>query len=118
MKQILIADDEELVRSIVRLALGGRYQLTEAADGEEAWQKFCSASPKFDLAILDLNMPRFSGRELLERIVARDPNARVVLLTGRPDCEIDPHPGVRVIQKPFDNSTLAKAVADLLALTR
>src|SRR2546421_12075022 len=48
-KRILIADDEEGIRMIIRIALGEElYDLSEAGDGEEAWQKIITASPAFD----------------------------------------------------------------------
>ena len=114
-KRILIADDEELIRIIVRLALGDAYETSEAADGEEAWQKFVAADPNFDLLILDWNMPRLAGRELLERIIARDPQARVLLLSGRLDCPVKTAAQVRLMSKPFNNSELTNTVAELLA---
>jgi len=114
-KRILIADDEELIRTIVRMALGNAYEISEAADGEEAWQKLTTADPEFDLLILDWNMPLLNGKELLERIVARDPNATVLMLSGRFDCPVETNRQLRVMHKPFDNSELLKTVAELLA---
>ena len=112
-KRILIADDEELIRTIVRLALRNAYEISEAADGEEAWQRLIMAAPEFDLLILDWNMPLLSGQELLERILGRDPNAKILLLSGRPDCPVEPHVQVRLMHKPFDNSELAATVAEI-----
>jgi CheY-like chemotaxis protein len=115
-KRILIADDEEVIRMIIRMALGEEhYGISEATDGEEAWQKIITAIPAFDLVMLDLNMPRLGGKELLQRILARDPTARVILLTGTPYFLDAPQPLVQVMNKPFDSSALARAVADLLA---
>ena len=115
-KRILIADDEEAIRMIIRMALGeDLYAISEAADGEEAWQKVITADPAFDLMILDLNMPRLGGKELLQRLLARDPGARVILLSGAPQAIDRSHALVRIMNKPFDNSVLAATVADLLA---
>ena len=114
-KRILIADDEELIRAIVRMALDNVYEISEVADGEEAWQKLTTADPEFDLLILDWNMPLLNRKELLERIVARDPNARVLLLSGMPGCLVETNAQVRVMNKPFDNSELSKTVVELLA---
>ena len=113
-KRILIADDEELIRAIVRMALGTAYEISEAADGEEAWQKLTMADPEFDLLILDWNMPLLNGKELLERIMARDPNASVLVLSGRFDCPVEADAQLRVMNKPFDNSELLRTVAELL----
>jgi len=114
-KRILIADDEEAIRMIIRMALDERYEFSEAKDGEEAWSKFESASPLYDLVILDLTMPGLDGNELLERILAKQNNAAVILLTGRLDFELrQTHRRVRVMRKPFDNAELGRTVAELL----
>ena len=113
-KRILIADDEEMIRMLIRMVLGDDYDFNEAGDGEDAWQKILSADPPFDLVMLDLSMPRVGGEELLQRILAKDPTARVILLTGRLGYISGSHRLVRVIHKPFDNDDLAKQVNDLL----
>jgi CheY-like chemotaxis protein len=117
-KRILIADDEEMIRMLIRMVLGEDYDFNEAVDGEEAWQKIISADPRFDLVMLDLSMPRVGGEELLQRILARDPEARVILLTGRLGYIGGSHPFVKVINKPFDNADLAKQVQVLLSAPR
>jgi CheY-like chemotaxis protein len=115
-KRILIADDEEAIRMIVRMTLEDLYEFGEAGDGEEAWQKFENAIPPFDLVIMDLNMPVLDGHELLERVHLKKPDTGVILLTGRLDYQLEqPSPRVRVVRKPFDNAELAKTVSELLA---
>jgi CheY-like chemotaxis protein len=115
-KRILIADDEEAIRMIVRMTLEDLYEFGEAADGDEAWRVFENASPPFDLVIMDLNMPVLDGNELLERVRLKDPKIGVILLTGRLDYQPrQPSPRIRVIRKPFDNAELAETVSQLLA---
>ena len=100
---------------IIRMTLEEDYEFSEAGDGEEAWKKFDSASPPYDLVILDLTMPGLEGSEILERILLKQPDAAVILLTGRLDFQLkENRPRVRVMRKPFDNSELADSVAELL----
>src|SRR3954451_20772288 len=113
-KRILIADDEEVIRMIIRMALEERYEFSEAGDGEEAWAKIESADPPFDLVIMDLQMPSLDGSEILDRLLVKDPEARAILLTGRLDFQLAAnHPKVRVLRKPFQNAELGQVVADL-----
>ena len=64
MKRILIADDKATSRELLRTVLERQgYAVTEAADGEEALQKALAEPP--DLILLDLQMPRRSGYEVL-----------------------------------------------------
>ncbi|MFL6312095.1 MAG: response regulator [Terriglobales bacterium] len=64
MKKILIADDKATSRELLRTVLERQgYEVMEAADGEEALQKALAEFP--DLILLDLQMPRRTGYEVL-----------------------------------------------------
>lgn len=71
MKKILIADDKATSRELLRTVLERQgYAITEASDGEEALQKALAETP--DLILLDLQMPRRTGYEVL-RELRKDP---------------------------------------------
>ncbi len=67
MRKVLVADDEEEVLEIMakKVTLEG-YCVIEAADGQEAWDKIKEENP--DIIVLDLNMPRMHGFEVLQLI--------------------------------------------------
>jgi PAS domain S-box-containing protein len=81
---VLVVDDEENVRALVRATLSGDgFELREAADGEEALDAVAAEKP--DVVVLDLIMPGLDGFAVLERLQA-DPASRsipVVVLTAR-----------------------------------
>jgi DNA-binding NtrC family response regulator len=80
-KQILVVDDEEDVRRALKEVLRREgYSVQVAADGVEA-MALADAS-RFDVVFTDLMMPRCDGRELLGRLLAREPAPRVVLITA------------------------------------
>jgi CheY-like chemotaxis protein len=81
---VLVVDDEESIRDLVRTKLnrGGRHVLL-AARGEEAVEMFRRHRP--DITILDLKMPGMSGIEVLRQIRRIDPRAVVIIFTG---CDI------------------------------
>lgn len=84
---ILIIDDSAMVRRQVGAALGGAgYTTVEAVDGVDAVAK---VSADTSLIVCDVNMPRMSGLELLERLASDPATARipVVMLTteGQPE---------------------------------
>jgi DNA-binding NtrC family response regulator len=80
---VLVADDREDVRALVRdeLADAGM-TVVEAADGEEAWTHFRREHPQ--VVVTDLRMPRVDGLELLRRIRGIS-DVPVMLLTARGD---------------------------------
>lgn len=80
--RVVVADDEPHVRAFVAgmvRTLGGEV-VAEAADGVEAVELAGRLRP--DVVILDINMPRLRGEEVLARILAAEPGARVVMMTA------------------------------------
>jgi DNA-binding response OmpR family regulator len=118
-ERILIADDEELVRMAIKaiLSIGG-YDVAMAEDGAEAVEKFREASPRFDLVVLDMHMPRLDGHGALLRICEIDPHARVVLLSGGlhdfTSDSVTGLEGVAFLHKPFENDELLGLIRQLL----
>lgn len=85
-KKILIAEDELDLREAVTVALTeAGYEVIEAIDGEEALKKYHETKP--DLVLLDLNMPKKHGLEVLGDIRASEggTTVQVCILTAQDD---------------------------------
>ena len=116
--KILIVDDDEDMRNVIRLALESHgHVVREFGDGIEAL-KFARADHP-DLMILDVNLPGVDGYEICY-LVKSDPklrHTRVIMLTVR-DRETDIAAGRGALAdayliKPFDPDKLLAAIADL-----
>ena len=84
--RVLIVDDEELTRRVVeRSFLKGGYHVTAASNGHEALTRIEQSPVPFDLYVLDVMMPAMKGTELAERIRKREPDAKILFLTGYSD---------------------------------
>ncbi|MEA2938940.1 MAG: hypothetical protein QOC56_2444 [Alphaproteobacteria bacterium] len=84
--RILIVDDSSTTRSIVRKILSAsrfRLELAEAQEGIEALKQI--ASGRFDLVILDYNMPGLNGIETLSEIKRQYPRLGVLMMTSTPE---------------------------------
>ena len=83
--KILIVDDHPIVRAGLRRLLTAEpeIEVREAASGREALSVFKEQQPT--LVILDLNLPDIGGLEVLVRLKAIDPNARVLVLSMHDD---------------------------------
>lgn len=116
MKKILIVDDEEQIRNILRMYLVREgYEISEAEDGEKGLRLFYEKP--FDLVILDVMLPKKDGWSIL-REIKKYTETPVIMLTARDDSE-DEVFGFEMgaddyITKPFNNKVLLARVKSLL----
>jgi two-component system invasion response regulator UvrY len=86
MTRVLLVDDHAVVRMGFRLLLQSNPDLTivgEAESGEAACLLYPELTP--DVVVMDLAMPGMGGLEALRRIIARQPNARILALSAHDD---------------------------------
>jgi nitrogen-specific signal transduction histidine kinase/CheY-like chemotaxis protein len=83
---ILLAEDEENVRRFLKHLLTGRgYRVLDAVDGRDALRIFEQHSGPIDLLLTDMIMPRMGGRELAQMALSRDPELKVIYVSGYTD---------------------------------
>jgi two-component system invasion response regulator UvrY len=82
----MLVDDHAVVRMGFRLLLEGATDLkvsAEADSGEEAVRSFAEVKP--DVVVMDISMPGIGGLEAIDRILAREPQARILVLSAHED---------------------------------
>lgn len=82
---ILIVDDEPLVRNVLREVLGENYECVEAASAEEALTLLNTKS--FNLVISDINMTGISGLQMIPQVRELAPDAIVIMISGEQNIE-------------------------------
>ena len=116
-KKILVVDDSDLMHRMYGVMLRGG-ELVSARDGDEALERI-AADPEIDLVLLDINMPRMNGFEVLRELGARGlvPALRVIVVTteGRDE---DAQRGLAAgaaayLTKPFRAEEVRAAIAAL-----
>ncbi len=81
MRMLLVEDEKKVSELVARALRAERYAVDVAADGPGGWKMADAFS--YDLIIVDLMLPGFSGAELLRRIRRKDQQVPVLILTAR-----------------------------------
>lgn len=116
---ILLVEDEPAVRRFTRRVLSAAgYRVLEARDLKHAMRVATGGGEPFELLVSDVVMPNGSGPELAARLRARDPDLRVLFMSGYTDEAVVRH-GLGAmegafIQKPLNEDELLRRVRALL----
>jgi DNA-binding response OmpR family regulator len=118
--RVLIVDDEPNVRLVLGTALSSvGYEVVEAADGEKAIKILSSQERSFDLVLLDLQMPKLDGMEVLSQLRAAGSAVPVVILTAHgsiPEAVTAMKLGaIDFLTKPITPEALRRVVAEVIA---
>jgi two-component system, cell cycle sensor histidine kinase and response regulator CckA len=119
-ESILLVEDDEGVRDIVRLVLEQQgYHVIVAADGQEALQIVTGGEERIDLLLSDIVMRGMGGVELAEKIAGILPGLKILFMSGYTDDALVQQKilesGISFLQKPFRPMTLAQKVRQALA---
>lgn len=85
MKILLVEDEEKLLETIKEGLVHCGYAVDTALDGEEG--SFMAFTNDYDLIILDINLPKKDGFEILKEVRARDSEVNIIMLTALSDID-------------------------------
>ena len=116
---VLLVEDEESVRQLVRETLAAKgYCVVEAENGEAGMAAAAQHNGKIDLVITDVVMPGIGGRELVKQLGLIRPDTKVLYLSGYTEDAIlsegTIERGAAFLQKPFTLQNLARKVREVL----
>jgi DNA-binding NtrC family response regulator len=118
--RILVVDDKENIRALLRDILGGQHQVTVSADGAEALETLQAGA--FELVLTDVRMPGLDGFTLVRQVKQRWPATEVVMMTAYASIpsavEAMREGAYDYLQKPFDPDDVMLVVTRALARQR
>ena len=117
MSRILVVDDDQMTRQLLRKVLtGAGFTTTVAKDGVDALKAL--RTRRFDLLLLDVWMPRMNGLDLLEKIRTRKTKPRVVVMTSddAPETLLKAvrRQAFQYVHKPIESAALLQTVREVL----
>ncbi len=122
--KVLIADDDPVIRAVASRVLEEEgYEVEQVADGETALQRVSSLVPP-DVVILDINMPKLNGREVLARLRSQPSTQRipVLILTANEDesleAEVMDEGADDYLRKPIEPARFTARIRAVLRRTR
>jgi two-component system cell cycle sensor histidine kinase/response regulator CckA len=116
---ILLVEDDQVVRNIVRTLLkGAGYVVFEAPNGADAIHIADDYGDTIHLLLTDIIMPGMNGKALAENLLSKRPGMRVIFASGYAEDVIVHYgildPGIAFMQKPFTSRTLVSKVREVL----
>jgi len=116
---ILVVEDDPMVRNMVESVLKNYgYRVLAAGNGEDAVELFEVHRQEIALALMDVVMPGMNGREVCEILRQKNPQLKVLFLTGYTADVIKDRgilvDGIDLILKPAQSDVLAKKIREML----
>jgi CheY-like chemotaxis protein len=121
MARVLVIDDDEETRTLVkRMLVGEGHQIEEAPDGAEGLRLFGRGPP--DVVLTDINMPGLDGHDVIAAIRVLHPDIPIIAISGGGATDKDELllkaaalGAVEIITKPFEFRQLVGAVQRALS---
>jgi PAS domain S-box-containing protein len=118
-ERILLIEDEKRLSEFIKRALcENGYAVIEAMDGAEAMRVFEAEGHRFDLVLSDVVLPGIGGLDLMDALLEKKPDLKVLLSSGYTDHKsqwpIIEEKGYRFLQKPYNLIELLKAIRETL----
>lgn len=114
--RVLVVDDDHAIRKLLeRIAKRAGFEVETAKDGAEALEMIDAG--EYDIALVDLMMPRLSGYELVQRLSTRERRPVVIVataLTSGDLATVDDTMVRRVIRKPFDVQAVVTSLVEAM----
>ena len=116
---VLLVEDEESVRQLIRETLQAKgYKVVEAENGEAGVAAAAKHPGKIDMIITDVVMPGMGGREMVKNLAKSRPETKVLYLSGYTEDAIvnegTIESGTAFLQKPFTLQNLSRKVREVL----
>jgi hypothetical protein len=117
---LLVEDDDVLREAIRRMLSKSGFQIFPCADGAEALHLLKHTSTRFDVLLTDVVMPKMLGPELAQHVRAKQPNVRVLFMSGYAAGALGPtnrlDEGCDLLRKPFGHHQLLTKLHEVLGL--
>ena len=119
---VLLAEDEaNMLFLLEKLFLQRGYQILKATNGQAALDIYQQHKEEIDVVLLDMGLPKISGRDVLLKIRSENPDVKVIVTSGYIEpaikSEIDRARRIEFLHKPYTPDDLFKTLRSLTETT-
>jgi len=116
---VLVVDDNIPIRQYLAAALAtSAFHTVQAKDGVEALRLIDSSAKAIDILLLDVVMPRLTGKELARIVLPVHPDIKIIFMSGYPEEIIADHglpaKSIRFLKKPFSTPQLVALIEEVM----
>jgi CheY-like chemotaxis protein len=116
---LLVEDEQNMLNLLERILLQHGYKVLKASDGEKALEIYRCHDQTIDAVLLDMGLPKKSGRDVLLEIKNDNPDVKIIVASGylEPDlkAEVDRAGVNHFLHKPYMLDEVVKAVQSVIA---
>lgn len=109
---MIVEDNREIRELFKKILIEEGYEIIECEDGKKALATYKKLDRKPEILVIDYKMPQCNGLELTEEILSKDPNSRILMISGDPRVNeeiIKPY-NIRFKSKPISKKELLSEV--------
>jgi len=116
MARVIVVDDDPDTVEVFSeyLKLKGIDIVGTGSDGKEAVELYQEFKP--DIVILDMKMPEYDGMYAIQHIKKEDPNAKIIIVTGYHDYNLDENDVSAIFYKPYEIDEIMSAIKKILMI--
>ena len=116
-RRVLLAEDEpSMLFLLERLLVRRGYQILKATNGQEALDVYQRHKDEIAVVLLDLGLPKISGRDVLHKIRSENPDVKVIVTSGyvEPEMKLEIEgANVKFLPKPYTPDGVFNALQSL-----
>ena len=114
VRVIVVDDDLDTIEVFSQyLNLKGIDVVGTGSNGKDAFELYQEFKP--DVVLLDMKMPEFDGQYAIDKIKKLDSNAKIIVVTGYHDYEIDKNQVETIFYKPYEINEIMAAIQKIVA---
>jgi two-component system cell cycle sensor histidine kinase/response regulator CckA len=116
---LLVEDEQNMLDVLERILLQHGYKVLKATDGEKALEIYRCHDHTIDAVLLDIGLPKISGRDVLLEMKNENPDVKIIVASGYLEPELKAQVGRAVnhcLHKPYMLDEVVKAVQSVIAI--